>query len=170
MSALTLVRAARGERVLELYDDEEHPRGGKGTTTGGQFVKNDNGTPTAKKPQPAKPKQHHSNAQQPKQQSGTIVKKQAVASKPTTKKVAAKKRRKIRRMQEGDSGPKVAQLQAALRKLHIGGKALKLDGKYGPATRAAVMAAQEKLGMDPNGEVSASFLRKVSDAAELSPC
>jgi hypothetical protein len=157
---------AAGERVLELYQDEDHPRGDSGTAQGGQFIKaGGSGTPTTKpavvpKPQPGRPAPPR-----------PIAKKQPTAQgRPVTKTVKPKPPRKIRRMQQGDKGPKIAQLQAALRKLHIGGKALKLDGTFGPQTMAAVMAAQEKLGMKADGQVSASLLRKLNDAAELSPC
>lgn len=53
-------------------------------------------------------------------------------------------------LHEGDSGPRVKQLQTAL---YAAGAGLKIDGSFGPATKKAVIAHQKKIGVGATGVV-----------------
>lgn len=62
---------------------------------------------------------------------------------------------------------RVHTLQGALNRLGFtdgGGAKLKLDGKLGPKTTAAVKKAQRALGLKPDGVVTPALLRKLSAA------
>jgi peptidoglycan hydrolase-like protein with peptidoglycan-binding domain len=62
---------------------------------------------------------------------------------------------------------RVHSLQGALNRLGFtdgGGAKLKLDGKLGPKTTAAVKKAQRALGLKPDGVVTPALLRKLSSA------
>lgn len=61
-------------------------------------------------------------------------------------------------------------MQEALNKLGLtdaNGKPLKLDGKLGPKTTAAIKKLQEQLGMTPNGRVTPLFLSKITGAESV---
>lgn len=65
---------------------------------------------------------------------------------------------------------RVRKLQAALNRLGLkdaDGRALKLDGKLGPRTTAAVKAAQRKLGLPADGKVTPQLLAKLVAAKSL---
>lgn len=65
---------------------------------------------------------------------------------------------------------RVKALQAALNKLGLtdgAGKALKLDGKLGPKTTAAIKKAQRALGLKPDGVVTPALLRRLTAAKSL---
>lgn len=55
------------------------------------------------------------------------------------------------KLQRGDTGPAVAQLQTALAKLNL--YEWLVDGKFGQQTESAVQAYQKKLGVKPDGIV-----------------
>lgn len=64
-----------------------------------------------------------------------------------------------------DGDPRVRKLQEALNKLGLKdskGRPLKVDGKLGPLTTAAVMAAQRRLGQPPTGKVSPALLSQLT--------
>jgi peptidoglycan hydrolase-like protein with peptidoglycan-binding domain len=61
----------------------------------------------------------------------------------------------------GAYGPKVCDLQ---RLLVRAGATLAVDGGFGPATRAAVRAAQRRLGMRPNGVATAALRARLRRA------
>jgi HK97 family phage prohead protease len=66
---------------------------------------------------------------------------------------------------------RVKRLQDALNRLGLkdsAGKELKVDGKLGPKTTAAVMAAQKELGLTPNGRVTPALLERLAAAKRLS--
>lgn len=68
----------------------------------------------------------------------------------------------------GDSN--VRQLQAALNRLGLTdakGKALTLDGKLGPKTTQAIMAAQQRLGLEVTGKVTPTFFKRLLAAKTL---
>jgi hypothetical protein len=68
----------------------------------------------------------------------------------------------------GDS--RVRGLQEALNKLGLtdsSGKPLKVDGKLGPKTTAAIKKLQQQLGMTPNGRVTPLFLSKITGAESI---
>lgn len=65
---------------------------------------------------------------------------------------------------------RVAKLQAALNRLGLtdsAGKALKVDGKLGPKTTAAIKKAQRALGMKADGVVTPALLRKLTTVKSL---
>lgn len=71
-------------------------------------------------------------------------------------------------MKGGD--PNVRQLQAALNRLGLTdakGKALTIDGKLGPKTTQAIMAAQQRLGIEVTGKVTPTFFKKLVAAKAL---
>ena len=59
----------------------------------------------------------------------------------------------MRTLREGSRGPAVQLLQLALNRAGAGG--LGLDGRFGPATRAALTAFQEGMGLRPDGVAGA---------------
>jgi peptidoglycan hydrolase-like protein with peptidoglycan-binding domain len=65
---------------------------------------------------------------------------------------------------------RVKALQTALNKLGLtdsAGKALKVDGKLGPRTTAAIKKAQRKLGLKADGVVTPALLAKLTKAKKL---
>lgn len=67
---------------------------------------------------------------------------------------------------KGDS--RVKQLQTALNRLGFKdaqGNPLKVDGKLGPRTTAAIKRLQHRLGVKPDGIVSPALLKKIHGAA-----
>jgi hypothetical protein len=68
--------------------------------------------------------------------------------------------------------PKVHTLQKALNALGLTddqGKPLADDGKYGPKTTAAVKKLQQKLGLDPTGQVTPQLIEQVARVAKRRP-
>jgi hypothetical protein len=62
----------------------------------------------------------------------------------------------------GDSNVKA--LQKQLNRLGItdsGGKALAVDGKFGPKTTASLMRLQRRLGLKPDGKVTPALLARI---------
>ncbi len=64
--------------------------------------------------------------------------------------------------EEGHSGEHVKRLQAFLNNVVVAG--LVVDGDFGPATKAAVVAFQKKAGVDADGIVGPVTLQKLKDA------
>jgi HK97 family phage prohead protease len=65
---------------------------------------------------------------------------------------------------------RVQQLQGALNRLGLkdsDGKPLKVDGKLGPKTTAAVKAAQKRLGLRPDGRVTPALLKQLAGTKSL---
>lgn len=126
--------------------------------TGGQFVPQ--GSPPPAKTAPAK-SQHKPQRPKPK-------------AKPKSKATAAVKpgppgNAHLNLKVGGNNDPaEVRNLQKLMADLKVAGVAV--DGQFGPATEAAVKAAQTKLGMKPTGRASSSFIRRLADAHALSPC
>ena len=68
----------------------------------------------------------------------------------------------------GKGDARVKQLQTALNRLGFkdaAGNALKVDGKLGPRTTAAIKRLQRRLGLKADGIVSPALLKKVRGAA-----
>ena len=66
--------------------------------------------------------------------------------------------------EEGHSGEHVKRLQQFLNKLGVVVTGLAVDGDFGPATKAAVIAFQKKAGVDADGIVGPITLQKLKDA------
>jgi 2'-5' RNA ligase len=165
-------------------DESKHPRG-KGAQ-GGQFVSTDQADQhvsvytqpgsargPAKKTQQKPAQQQRQNPQQakPGQKPTHPAKGQKVDS--YTKKndrTVAKRRTLLPGEGVGRKGgdPDVRGLQQALNALGLAN--LRPNGVFGDNTEAAVMEAQKRLGLRPNGHVSSSLLRKLNDASKLSNC
>lgn len=70
----------------------------------------------------------------------------------------------------GAPDPRVKKLQEALNRLGLtdaDGNPLKVDGKLGPKTTAAVKAAQKRLGVAQDGKVTPAMLDKLAAAKSL---
>ncbi len=67
----------------------------------------------------------------------------------------------------GAYGPRVCALQRALRR--AGDRALRIDGGYGPATRAAVRRAQRRVGLRPTGVADAILVRRLRGGTPAAP-
>lgn len=67
----------------------------------------------------------------------------------------------------GAYGPRVCSLQRALRR--AGDRGLRVDGGYGPATRAAVRRAQRRVGMRPSGLADDRLLRRLRGGPTAAP-
>lgn len=123
----------------------EYKRDPKGSTTGGQF------TVVEKSATVAKPRPTRKAAAAPEQ-----------ASTPSSS------RFKTLAPGEHNDPATVREMQQLLSSLGLG--KLAVDGKYGPATTAAVKAAQRKLGLRPTGKASKTLVNKLLAAYDLSPC
>lgn len=65
---------------------------------------------------------------------------------------------------------RVKALQQALNRLGLKdskGRPLKVDGKLGPLTTSAVMAAQKRAGLPPTGKVTPALLKQLTSAKSL---
>lgn len=134
----------------EIGDSSAHPHQPAGSPTGGQFAPSGSGGGGAKppaKPAPKKntghPAAHHDNgtlAYDPHSNRGTGY-----------------------GSAHGDA--RVHRLQQALNRLGFkdaDGNRLKLDGKLGPKTTAAVKRAQQQLGLPQDGKVTPALLAKLT--------
>ena len=68
----------------------------------------------------------------------------------------------------GDEGPSVRQLQENLRRIAAQNPAIPMveaDGVFGPATRRAVLALQEQLGIEPSGAVGPVLWTRAAEMA-----
>lgn len=156
-------------------DEDKHPRGSG--PQGGQFVPKDAAkkAPAASHGPPKRPP--------PRQRTGPGQKPTTTKPPHPTKgqtvdkynpKAGDRSHPKRRTLLPGEGvgrkggDPDVRGLQQALNTLGLAN--LRPNGVYGDATEAAVMEAQKRLGLRPNGRVSSSLLRKLGDAAKLSNC
>jgi peptidoglycan hydrolase-like protein with peptidoglycan-binding domain len=117
------------------FDEASHPRGETGSAQGGKFVAASSSSSSRKTPL--------------KKSGGTL----GYNGKTGTGYGSP----------NGD--PRVRKLQEALNKLGLKdskGRPLKVDGKLGPLTTAAVMAAQRRLGQPPTGKVSPALLSQLT--------
>lgn len=153
---------------VQQEQNDAHPHAPAGTPEGGQFTQNKGGgsappakapaTPAAKgKPPPPAPKPAPKAA--PKSAP-------APPSAPPPGPPGSS-RLNLKRGGKNDAG-EVRNLQALMSDLKVGNVAQ--DGSFGPATEAAVKAAQAKLGMKPTGRATSAFIRRMADAHALSPC
>ena len=141
------------------------PDAARGTgDLGGQFVKQGQSQPAAK-PQPrVAPKARRKVQQERPTQKRPAPKAAPAAPAPGPPKSA---HLNLKRGGKNDAA-EVRNLQALLSSLRVAGVAT--DGQYGPATEAAVRAAQSKLGMKPTGRASSALIHRLADAHSLSPC
>lgn len=90
-------------------------------------------------------------------------------AKPTYKPITPVKSHKGPMKVGGDNDPQqVKQLQALLGVLGLGTPPT--NGQFDQATADAVMEAQRRLGLKPNGRASTALLNKLISAHALSPC
>lgn len=143
--------ATRSDSDSQAYN-QKHPHAPAGSPTGGQFSKGSGGGQKAEDWRSVLPGDAPKMAAKP---SGPAAK--PVLPPPTT----------TRTMKPGDSGDDVRNLQYAMGLL---GFKVPQDGVFSHAMADAVMQAQQRLGIKPNGHASASLLRKMQDAVRLSPC
>lgn len=138
-------------QVTAMFSAEDHPRAPAGSSTGGQFAKDDGSSsskPPAKKAAPAK----------------------------TSPKRKGRTRREIPKGQLGFDGvsgtgygvkggdKRVRALQEELNRLGLTdsrGRKLRVDGELGPLTTQAVKAAQRRLGMRPTGIIAPAFIDRL---------
>ncbi len=143
-------------------ETQKHPHAGAGTSKGGQFTstKSTGSSSTAHRgktatTRPKKTVAHHGNA--------------AAAAHHAAQPAPHRQRT----MHRGASGPDVAALNAALARLNLrgaDGRPLAPSDQYGPDTVAAVMRAQQLLGLKPTGRAGSGLMRRLKDSAALSPC
>jgi peptidoglycan hydrolase-like protein with peptidoglycan-binding domain len=145
------------------YDPAEHPHLPAGSPAGGQFGQSGGGSAPAKSaPSPAAKK----TATKP-----SAEKPAGKPSGPPTTTLAYDPHRNTGpgyNMPHGD--PNVHLLQQALNRLgltDIHGKKLADDGKLGPLTTQSIKAAQKRLGLKQDGQVTPELFAKLTSAAEL---
>jgi hypothetical protein len=146
-------------RGADPNETTKHPHAAAGSPKGGQF--------TSKPAGGGKGRTAHRSAGAKKK---TVT---HVAAKPTAHPAAPAPQKRHRTMHRGESGPDVAALNAALARLDLrgpNGEKLNLSDQYGPDTEAAVMRAQQMLGLKPTGRAGSGLMRRLNDAAKLSPC
>jgi peptidoglycan hydrolase-like protein with peptidoglycan-binding domain len=145
---------AEPEQVVEGgWDPTTHPRAAAGSAAGGEFAAG-GGTATQKAGN-APAKQKAGNA--PKRKGAQALSYDAKSG---------------RGAGYGKPGgdARVKKLQTALNRLGLkdtDGRALKVDGKLGPRTTAAIKAAQRKLGVPADGKVTPQLLAKMVAAKSL---
>lgn len=122
----------------------EYRRDPKGTSTGGQFTVTTGSAPSKER--------------------------QGRAPRRVQEQVAPAASRRFTTLSRDDDNDAatVKELQQVLTALGMG--SLKLDGKFGPNTEAAVKAAQRRLGLKPTGKASKTLVNKLLNAYDLSPC
>lgn len=134
------------EETAEAFDPSAHPRAAAGSAAGGQFTAAAGGSAAASKTAPKRQKkQGEALAFDGKSGRGTGYGRAG-----------------------GDA--RVKKLQEALNRLGLkdaDGRALKVDGKLGPRTTAAVKAAQKRLGLAADGKVTPQLLAKLVAAKSL---
>jgi peptidoglycan hydrolase-like protein with peptidoglycan-binding domain len=155
--AIAVVQDWDGEAELEDvveggWDPTAHPHAPAGSAAGGQFTASGGATAKAGN---APAKQGAGNA--PKRKGGPALGYDAKSGRGTGYGKPG-----------GDA--RVKKLQASLNRLGLkdaDGRALKLDGKLGPRTTAAIKAAQRKLGVPADGKVTPQLLAKLVAAKSL---
>lgn len=131
------------------FQPEQHPRAPAGSSTGGEFAPGGSGsgkTPT-RRVAPKKPA---------RRDNGTLS--------------YDSKSNRGTGYDSKDGDPRVKRLQQALIRLGLtdsAGKPLKLDGKLGPKTTAAVRKAQHRMGVPVDGKVTPALLKKLTAAKTL---
>jgi peptidoglycan hydrolase-like protein with peptidoglycan-binding domain len=148
------------DQVSAAYSSGEHPHQPAGSPTGGQFAPTDGGSKNSGGKKSAPPRK-------------------APAKKSSAHHAA---RRTIPAGQLGFDGERgtgyghaggdlvTKGLQGELKRLHITdshGRALKLDGKFGPLTTEAVKDAQRRLGMNPSGVIAPAFIARLKSLKTL---
>lgn len=133
--------------ILDWFEEDEHPRAPKGSPGGGKFAKKGSGGGGGGGGSGAGKAGKNSDvlAYDPKSNTGTGY-----------------------NTPGGDK--RVKALQSVLNRLGLtdaDGKLLKLDGKLGPKTAAAVKKAQERLGLKPDGRVTPALLVKLAATKAL---
>lgn len=164
-AALELFELAREA----AWDDSKHPRGQPGNS--GQFGSSTTGPTVVSaqpdtRPLPPGPQQKAKSGGAGQGKGGKKKPLRSGSTQATADQVSGPPPRSMKR---GDSGPDVQRLQILLRGLGISAN-LNSDGSFGPQTEQAVRAAQERLGLKPNGHATISLMRKLADAVKLSPC
>lgn len=133
------------------WDSGKHPRAAAGAAGGGQFAAGGGSSAPGKKA------------------TGTAHKTATVKKGPQSLSYDAKSGRGAGYGRPGGD-PRVRKLQTSLNRLGLkdgSGHTLKLDGKLGPRTTAAVKAAQRKLGLPADGKVTPQLLAKLTAAKSL---
>jgi len=133
--------------ILDWFEEDEHPRAPKGSPGGGKFAKKGagGGSGGGGGGGSGKAKNTAALAYDPKSKTGTGY-----------------------NTPGGDK--RVKALQSVLNRLGItdgDGKPLKLDGKLGPKTDAAVKKLQQRLGLKPDGRVTPALLAKLAATKAL---
>lgn len=133
--------------ILDWFEEDKHPRAPKGSPGGGKFAKKGSGGGSGGGGGggAGKAKNTAALAYDPKSKTGTGY------STPG-----------------GDK--RVKALQSVLNRLGVtdgDGKPLKLDGKLGPKTDAAVKKLQQRLGLKPDGRVTPALLVKLAATKAL---
>ncbi|WP_433465711.1 peptidoglycan-binding domain-containing protein [Spirillospora sp. CA-128828] len=125
------------------FDEAAHPRGEAGSAEGGQFV-----------------------AAQSSSKTTTVSKSGKGGGKSGGKGLAYNAKTGVGAGYGSKNGdPRVRKLQQLLTKLGIKdarGKPLVIDGKLGPRTTEAIKAAQRKLGLKPDGVLTAGLVRRLA--------
>lgn len=151
-------------RATYIFDEGSHPREPAGSPSGGQFGPGGASAPAKPAPKPATKKTTTPSAEKP------AGKPSGPPAKPTTT-MAYDPHSNTGpgyNMPHGD--PNVHLLQQALNRLgltDIHGKKLADDGKLGPLTTQSIKAAQKRLGLKQDGQVTPELFAKLTLAAEL---
>jgi len=144
------------------YDPSEHPHAPAGSSTGGQFAQIGN---TAKKAATKSAKSGMSRSGRSHTPSGHPARKPddgTMSYDPKSNRGTG--------YDNPDGDPRVKKLQEALTRLGLtdsAGKPLKLDGKLGPKTTAAVRKAQHRMGVPVDGKVTPALLQKLAEAKTI---
>lgn len=144
------------------YEPGSHPHAPAGTSTGGQFTTtggNDSGKSGNAGKGPMKPA-----GKRTQRRGGPTVKRDdgTLSYDPNSNRGTGYDR--------ADGDPRVHKLQDNLTRLGLtdgAGKKLKLDGKLGPKTTAAVKKAQKALGLPQDGKVTPALLDKLASLKTL---
>jgi len=185
---------------LRTWAEDKHPRGGKGTTTGGQFVAKNSGQSSSQSKTSSKgqhsPANHavakHSNAKGHQESGGKADVHKALAHAQARVHALESEVKRLRKQLHGHGGSSQSakgavhhahpQLQAGakndpkrVKELQQLLKQLKIgsphtNGEYGKSTEDAVKEVQKRLGMSPTGHASETLINKIRAAKALSPC
>lgn len=137
------------------FTESLHPRGAKGTSSGGEFVKG-SGQATSKAPSKSPVKV----TKEMPRPTGRLTK--TLSYDPKTNRGAGYG------VKGGD--PHVRSLQEALNRLGVTdshGRRLAVDGDLGPLTTSAIRSAQTRLGLPADGKVTPAFLDRLLNTRSL---
>ena len=98
---------------------------------------------------------------EPEESAATTTTQTGTATAPGTETAPSLQLQEGDTLSEGDSGPRVRQLQRALAEL---GYDVTADGEFGPGTSAAVQSFQEDAGLQADGVVGAATVQAVNEA------